>query len=206
MRDDLTILETIVVGPMEANCYIFGSREKGEVIVIDPGADYERISAFLKEEKLSPKFIVNTHGHIDHIGVNHRFDLPILIHRLDADFLSDPQLNLSASFGEGYRSPQAVRLLEDGDTIEVGDMQLKVSHTPGHTPGGISLKYNDLIFTGDTLFKGGLGRTDFAYGSEEQLLSSIKAKLLAYGDATIIYPGHGPPSTIGKERKENPFL
>lgn len=200
------ILEAVVVGPMEVNCYIFGSRVQGEVIVIDPGADYEKIATFLKKERLSPKFIVNTHGHIDHIGANHRFNLPILIHRQDADFLSNPQLNLSASFGGGYRSPQAVRLLEEGDSIEVGDMELKVIHTPGHTPGGISLKYDDLIFTGDTLFKGGLGRTDFAYGSEDQLLSSIKAKLLAHDDATIIYPGHGPPSTIGKERKENPFL
>ncbi len=200
------ILETIVVGEMEANCYIFGSDEEREVVLIDPGADYEKLSAFIKNRGLLPKFIVNTHGHIDHIGANHRFNLPILIHRLDADFLSDPQLNLSAISGRGYRSPQAARLLEEGDSIEVGDIELKVIHTPGHTPGGISLGYEDLIFTGDTLFKGGVGRTDLPYGSEEQLLSSIKEKLLTYDDQTIIYPGHGPTSTIAKERRENPYL
>jgi len=200
------ILETIVVGEMEANCYIFGSDEGKEVVLIDPGADYEKLSAFIKNRRFLPKFIVNTHGHIDHIGANHRFDLPILIHRLDADFLSDPQLNLSAFSGSSYRSPQAARLLEEGDSIEVGDIELKVIHTPGHTPGGISLRYEDLIFTGDTLFKGGVGRTDLPYGSEEQLLSSIKEKLLTYDDQTIIYPGHGPTSTIAKERRENPYL
>lgn len=200
------ILETIVVGEMEANCYIFGSDEEREVVLIDPGADYEKLSAFIKNRRFLPKFIVNTHGHIDHIGANHRFNLPILIHRLDADFLSDPQLNLSALSGRGYRSPRAARLLEEGDSIEVGDIELKVIHTPGHTPGGISLRYEDLIFTGDTLFKGGVGRTDLPYGSEEQLLSSIKEKLLTYDDQTIIYPGHGPISTIAKERRENPYL
>jgi len=200
------ILETIVVGEMEANCYIFGSDEEREVVLIDPGADYEKLSAFIKNRGLLPKFIVNTHGHIDHIGANHRFNLPILIHRLDADFLSDPQLNLSVLSGRGYRSPRAARLLEEGDSIEVADIELKVIHTPGHTPGGISLRYEDLIFTGDTLFKGGVGRTDLPYGSEEQLLSSIKEKLLTYDDQTIIYPGHGPISTIAKERRENPYL
>lgn len=200
------ILETIVVGEMEANCYIFGSDKEREVVLIDPGADYEKISTFIKNRGLLPKFIVNTHGHIDHIGANHRFNLPILIHRKDSDFLSDPQLNLSALSGRGYRSPQASRLLEEGDSIEVADIELKVIHTPGHTPGGISLRYDDLIFTGDTLFKGGVGRTDFPYGSEEQLLSSIRAKLLTYDDHTVIYPGHGPSSTIVKERMENPFL
>jgi len=200
------ILETIVVGEMEANCYIFGSDEEREVVLIDPGADYEKLSAFIKNRGLLPKFIVNTHGHIDHIGANHRFNLPILIHRLDADFLSDPQLNLSVLSGRGYRSPRAARLLEEGDSIEVADIELKVIHTPGHTPGGISLRYEDLIFTGDTLFKGGVGRTDLPYASGEQLLSSIKEKLLTYDDQTIIYPGHGPISTIAKERRENPYL
>ena len=206
MRDNPTILETIVVGPVEANCYIFGSRANNEVVVIDPGADYEVISAIIERKKLLPKFVVNTHGHIDHIGANHRFNLPILIHRQDADFLSDPQLNLSGIFGGGYRSPQAARLLEEGDSIKMGDIELSVIHTPGHTPGGISLRYDDLIFTGDTLFKGGLGRTDFPYGSDDQLLASIREKLLIYDDATTIYPGHGPSSTIGKEKEENPFL
>lgn len=201
------ILKTIVVGQMEANCYIFGSCEGKEAIVIDPGDDYEKVIASIMDEPgLELKYIVNTHGHIDHIGANHRFGLPILIHELDADLLRDPEKNLSAFFGAPYRSPRAERLLKDGDKIHVGEIILTVIHTPGHTPGGISLRYNDLIFTGDTVFKMGIGRTDFPHSSQVQLVSSIKERVLIYDDKVSIYPGHGPPSTIGEEKRKNPFL
>ncbi|MBL7081560.1 MAG: MBL fold metallo-hydrolase [Candidatus Omnitrophica bacterium] len=198
------ILKTVVVGSMQANCYIFGSDKTKDVVVIDPGDDYEKISTCLNG--LNAKYVINTHGHIDHIGANTRFNLPILIHRLDNQLLKNPQLNLSFLLGFPFSSPEASRLLEEADTIRAGEISLEVIHTPGHTPGGICLKYDNLIFTGDTLFKEGIGRTDLPYGSQSDLMNSIKKKLLVYGDEVTIYPGHGPQSTIGEEKRNNPFL
>ena len=198
------ILKTIIVGSLEANCYIFGSDKTKDVVVIDPGDDYEKIAAALCG--LNAKYIINTHGHIDHIGVNEKFNIPILIHRLDNDLLTKPELNMSFSCGSAYSSPKAGRLLEEGDIVRIADLNLEVIHTPGHTPGGICLKYNNLIFTGDTLFKRGIGRTDLPCGSESELLNSIKEKLLICDDNVAVYPGHGPASTIGEKRRENPFL
>ena len=197
------ILERIIVGFTEANCYIFG--DKKEVLIIDPGADYKKIKDLIAKLGLVPKAVVNTHGHADHIGANKDFGLPVWIHKLDAGFLGNPDKNLSGLFGVVIKSPSAQRLLEDGDKLAVGALDLEVIHTPGHTPGSISLKHNNLIFTGDALFRGGVGRTDFLYGSEEDLLKSIRDKLLIHEGATI-YPGHGPSSTIDWEKKNNPFL
>lgn len=197
------IMERIVVGPTEANCYIFG--DEREVFIIDPGADYKKIGSFIDKSGLTPKAIVNTHGHADHIGANKDFGLPVWIHSLDAEFLTDPVKNLSGVFGITIKSPSAAKLLKDGDLLEIGGLDLEVIHTPGHTPGSISLRHNGLIFTGDTLFRGGIGRTDFPYGSEQVLLESIRTKLLIYNDA-MVYPGHGPKSDIAWEKKNNPFL
>ncbi len=197
------ILERIIVGFTQANCYIFGDEK--EVVVIDPGADYNKIKKFLAEHKLNPKAVINTHGHGDHIGANNNFKLPVWIHELDGEFLTDPAKNLSGLFGLIIKSPPAARLLKDKDILKVGDLRLEVIHTPGHTPGGICLKCGNIIFTGDTLFQAGIGRTDFPYGSEKALTESIKKKLLIYPDAKI-YPGHGPGSTIKQEMEDNPFL
>lgn len=186
---------------METNCYIFGSKKSQEVAIIDPGADYDRIRQVLDDKKLIPKFIINTHGHIDHIGANHKFRLPIYIHREDADFLTDPTRNLAAFYANFVISPKANRILEDGDEIEISGIRLKVLHTPGHTPGGISLYYNGLVFTGDALFDGGIGRTDFPYGDQEKLISSIKNKLMKLNDNVIVLPGHGASTTIGEQRR-----
>ena len=200
------IIKNIVVGPNEANCYILGCGRTKEAAVIDPGSEGARITDAIKQSGLSPKFIINTHGHADHIAANRDLGLPVMIHRLDSECLKNPYKNLSVFFSFWVTSPKAERLLEDGDEIEVGGLILKVIHTPGHTPGSICLKTGPVVFTGDTLFAGGIGRTDLPKSSEKDLFDSIKNKLLVLGDDVAIYPGHGPASTIGREKKTNPFL
>jgi len=153
------------------------------------------------------KTLLVTHAHADHIGTNVEWGLPIWIHASDAPFLRDPELNLSAFFFESpVTSPSAERLLYDEESCLVHEMQFTVLHTPGHTLGSISLLFDDCVFTGDTLFCGGVGRTDFEYGDEDALFRSIRKKIMAFPDDTVIYPGHGDFSTIGKEKKFNPFL
>jgi len=199
-------IKRIVVGPLETNCYLLGDLDSGEAALIDPGGDGEGlINAHLEDNGLKLKCIINTHGHGDHISSNRKFSAPIFIHELDACFLGNPVLNLSASYGLEITSPEADRLLKEGDIIGIGSFKLEVLHTPGHTPGSISLIGDDIAFTGDTLFMGGVGRTDFIYGSEKDLIYSIKNKLYELDDSVIIYPGHGPKSTIGREKRENAF-
>ena len=190
------LIKKIVVGPMESNCYLAGDEDTKEIFVIDPGGDYNKIKKIIDQAGLKPKVVINTHGHGDHIGANKEFNIPVWIHRLDADFLTDPSKNLSGAFGFFLKTKTASRLLEDGDILSVGKYKLEVIHTPGHTPGSICLKTEGVVFTGDTLFCQGIGRTDFAYGSEEDILRSIKERLFALDDDYIIYPGHGPSSTI----------
>ncbi|MCQ9207854.1 MAG: MBL fold metallo-hydrolase [Omnitrophica bacterium] len=199
-------LERIVVGPMQVNCYILGSPDTAEAIVIDPGAEPEKIQRRLKQSGLGVKYIVNTHGHIDHIGANAYFNAAVHIHRLDVQFLKNPQLNLSDMLGLSYSLPAQIVPLEEGQRLQVGEISLKVIHTPGHTPGGICLDAGKICFTGDTLFAKGIGRTDFPTASEKELLHSIRKKLFSLKDEVIIYPGHGPSSTIGEEKKNNTFL
>ncbi len=200
------IIETIVVGMMSTNCYIAGDESTKEVFIIDPGGDYKKIKKIIDTEKLNPKAVINTHGHGDHIASDSEFNLPVWIHSLDAEFLQDPSKNLSGSFGFLMRTKTASRLLKEGDILKIGKYTLEVLHTPGHTPGSISLKGDGVIFTGDTLFCEGIGRTDFTYGSEEDIVSSIKEKLFTLSDKYVIYPGHGPSSTIGNEKTNNPFI
>lgn len=200
------ILERVVVGHNQANCYVLGNDATLEAILIDPGADYRKIKRVLDNFKLNARYIINTHGHADHIGANGEFSAPVLIHKDDAAFLQDPDMNLSSWFGFSVSFSPAERLLEDGETLKLIGFTLDIIHTPGHTPGGICIKLGGALFTGDTLFAGSVGRTDFPYSSEEKLLRSVRAKILPLGDAVIIYPGHGESSTIGTERKTNPFL
>jgi glyoxylase-like metal-dependent hydrolase (beta-lactamase superfamily II) len=195
------ILERIVVGPMQVNCYILGCSRTLLAFVIDPGAEPEKISSRLNIHKLKVQCIINTHGHADHIGANTALAAPVFIHRLDAQFLISPQLNLSNMFGFCVTSVRATKLLEDGQEVTAGDVSLQVIHTPGHTPGGICLNAGKFIFTGDTIFAQGVGRTDFPYASERDLMKSIQKKLFTLEDRVVIYPGHGPSSTIGEEKK-----
>ncbi|NQS99964.1 MAG: MBL fold metallo-hydrolase [Candidatus Omnitrophica bacterium] len=200
------IPEKLVVGPIQANCYILGCRETHSAIVVDPGAEPKKIKAKLKDLGLALKFIINTHGHVDHIGADGEFSVPVYIHRLDANFLKDPNLSLSNLLGLSLRLPDEVLLLENGQRLTAGEISLEVIHTPGHTPGGICLRTSEFCLTGDTLFAGGIGRCDLPYANEETILTSIREKLLTLPDDTIIYPGHGAASTIGQEKSENPFL
>ena len=200
------LIKKIVVGLLESNCYLAGDENTKEIFIIDPGGDYKSIKSVIDKYSLKPKAVINTHGHGDHIGANKEFNIPVWIHRLDADFLTDPSKNLSGAFGFFLKTKTASRLLEDGDMLNIGKYSLEVIHTPGHTPGSICLKAAEVIFTGDTLFCQGIGRTDFAYGSEEDIASSIKEKLFTLEDDYVIYPGHGPSSTIGNEKQNNPFI
>jgi len=205
------ILMGLEISSMGVNCYIVGCEETREVAVIDPGGNARAILNMLKENDLKAVYIINTHGHIDHIGANKGVKdatgAQILIHEADAKMLVNSASNLSFLMGSGVTSPAADRLLKDGDKIKIGNtVELDVIHTPGHSPGGVCLKTDDIIFVGDTLFQGSIGRTDFPGGSYNQLIQNIKNKLLCYDDDVIAYPGHGPATTIGFERKHNPFL
>ena len=200
------IVKRFVVGPLGTNCYLAADAVTREACLIDPGSDPGPIKSYISKEGFNLKFIINTHGHGDHIGANASFRAPIFIHRSDADFLTDPDKNLSRAFMAGIVSPKAGRLLEEGDMIRLGAFEFKILHTPGHTPGSISVVTEGIAFTGDALFAGSIGRTDFAYGDHDQLIRSIADKLLTLKDDTVIYPGHGEPSTIGEEKKSNPFF
>ena len=205
-------LEKLVVGVLETNCYLIGCKKTKMAAVIDPGGEEKvgLILDILEKNNFSLKYIINTHGHIDHIDGNNLLKAKtkalLLIHRLDADMLVDANKNFSSFMGKEIYSPSADKLLEEGDEISLGTLNLIVIHTPGHTPGGISLVLNNIVFTGDTLFAGGIGRTDLPGGSYQDLIKSIKEKLLILGDDKIIYPGHGPDSTIGEERRTNPYI
>lgn len=203
------MLKIFTVGPMEANCYILYNPDKREGLIIDPGAEGSHLIKFIKQEKISINYIVNTHGHPDHIGANRKIkehtNAPILIHQYDAPMLAKSGSVLSFIFPLESSSPAADTFIKDGDLIECAGMKLKVLHTPGHTPGGISLLIDDSIFTGDTLFSGSIGRSDLPGGSQEVLLNSIK-KILSLDENLIIYPGHGPSTTVRQELHSNPFI
>lgn len=203
------IVYTLPLGPMQANCYLLECEETRSAIVIDPGDEADVILDIISDHKLKLEFIINTHGHIDHISANNdlkkKTSAKLCIHRLDADIIVDPQKNLSSFIGKPISSPPPDRILEDGDIIESGTIKLKVIHTPGHSPGSICLLADDAIFTGDLLFAGGIGRYDFPGSSYNQIMDSLK-KITELDDNLIVYPGHGFNTTIGEEKESNPFL
>jgi glyoxylase-like metal-dependent hydrolase (beta-lactamase superfamily II) len=204
------IIRELVVGPIMANCYIIGCDKTQEAAVIDPGDEVDRILLSLAESALVAKYIINTHGHFDHVGGNQKLkaatDADLLIHPLDAPMLSHLSAT-AASWGLSTdNSPPPDRTLEEGDRVTFGDITLDVIHTPGHTPGGISLHTNGVVFVGDTLFAGSIGRTDFPGGDYGTLISSIQTKLFALGDEVKVLAGHNQPTTIGQEKRTNPFV
>lgn len=204
------ILEKVCVGPMQVNCYILASKDGSSALLIDPGDQERKIRLALDRHVLTPAFIINTHGHYDHIGCDDAFGVPVYVHKDDAAYLQDSQLNLSGVFAFGYRVSSRIVPLEDGQRISLDDIELEVMHLPGHTPGGIALVLKKpaghIAFTGDTLFYQGIGRSDLSGGDEGLLLKSIRQKLFTLPDDTVIYPGHGPESTIGREKQENQYL
>lgn len=202
-------VKRLVVGALGVNCYIVYDEAK-EAAVIDPGDDGERILEFIQENELKIKYIINTHAHADHIGANNtvkeQTGAQLLISAADAPWLENPNYNLSAFMGQSIISCGADVILKEGDTIRFGNIELRVLETPGHTPGGICLWGDGVLFSGDTLFSGSIGRCDFPFGSMEQLITSLKAKISDLPPATKVYPGHGPATTIGDELAMNPYL
>lgn len=204
------ILQKLCVGELSTNCYILGDEKTKEGVVIDPGGDFDLIDENIEKLNLKIKYIILTHGHIDHIKalvpLKKKTKAKVLIHKEDLPILSNPTYNLSQFIGEDSSFSEPDILLKDGDTIEFGKTKLLVLHTPGHTPGSISLYTDNLLFTGDTLFCEGVGRTDLPGASCEKLFSSIKQKLFTKPDDTEVFPGHGPSTTIGWEKKNNPWI
>lgn len=204
------IIKRIQVGMIGTNCYLVACPDTKEAIVIDPGDEAKMIYDLAEKEGYKISAIVNTHGHWDHVGGNSELKAltgaPILIHEQDASYLGDRKLNLGSLMGKNEVSPSADKCLQEGDIVQVGKLEFKVIHTPGHTPGGISLLGEKDIFVGDTLFAGSIGRTDFPGGDYRVIISMIKEKLLPLADEIKVYPGHGPSTTIGQEKKKNPFL
>ena len=204
------VLIRLVVGPLQVNCFILADEKTLEAVVIDPGDDAEDILKVIKDKGLKVKYIVDTHAHFDHVGANEALKdatgAQLLLHEADAAVLATVS-HQSRSFGmDPVSSPPADRYVKHGDIITAGEVALKVLHTPGHTPGGISLLEQGMVFTGDALFAGSIGRTDFPGGDLMTLLRSIKTNLMTLPDDTKVFSGHGPASTIGDERRDNPFL
>jgi hydroxyacylglutathione hydrolase len=202
-------LKKLVTGPMQVNTYILGETESREAIVVDPGGNRPGIQQVLEQQGWTLKKIVLTHGHGDHIGavieLKEQTGVPVAVHRDDAEMLADSQKNFTSMMGGGIQF-KADELLDDGEALKLGTDQIKVIHTPGHTPGGICLLAGELLISGDTLFLQSIGRTDLEGGSHRQLIESIKTKLMNLSDTVKVYPGHGPDTTIGFEKKSNPYL
>ncbi len=203
------IIEKLEVGPFATNCYIVGSEAGGQGMIIDPGDEAGKILGRVEQLGLDIKYILLTHGHLDHIGalreVKEATGADVAIYANDVATLNDR--SLSIFMGIPYHpSPAPDRLLNDGDIITIGGLSFNVIHTPGHTPGSICLLGEGVLFSGDTLFHYGIGRADFPGGSYEQLMDSIRNRLMVLDDNIEVYPGHGPETTIGAERRGNPFL
>ncbi|HAA02564.1 MAG TPA: MBL fold metallo-hydrolase [Syntrophobacteraceae bacterium] len=208
------ILERLVVGMLQTNCYLLADPETRHAAVIDPGGDADRIIARIQHHQLEVVSILNTHGHFDHVldawSLQGKTGGQIALHRDDQPVLQDRSVGLMAVFTSLKRSPKGPvdRWVREGDQVEVGRFHLEVLETPGHTPGHVSyyLPEADLIFVGDTLFAGSIGRTDFPGGSYEQLIRSVRDKIFPLAESTKVYPGHGPETTVGLEKRTNPFF
>jgi hydroxyacylglutathione hydrolase len=198
------------LGWFETNCYLIWDPISRHALVIDPGAPSEDLETAIVDERLRVTAIINTHGHADHIGGNFRVksltSAPLFIHENDQAMLQDDNLNLSAQFGYPLVSPPADDLAHDGQQFILGRHQIEIYHTPGHTPGSICIMTDGYLLSGDTLFAASVGRTDLPGGNMERLIKSLQEKIIPLPSNTVIFPGHGPFTTLDREKKKNPFL
>jgi len=204
------VLEHLLVGPLQSNCFIVGDEVSGEAVIIDPGGDGDMILNAVGQKPWKVTAILNTHAHFDHIAgnavVKKGTGAPLMAPRGDAFFMAQAHISARMYGLEVEASPEPDRLLDDGDSIDLGDEKIKVLSTPGHTPGGATFVTSIGIFPGDSIFAGSIGRTDLPGGDYDTLIDSIKARILALDDDTPVYPGHGSGTTVGRERTYNPFL
>jgi len=209
--ENMPIVACVTVGMFQENCYLYGCPQTREAVIIDPGDEPERILQTIQELKLVPKYIINTHGHIDHIcaidAVSDVYPVPLAIHPADVPMYTDERT--ASMFGR--KAPLVKRkpdiLLNEGDRITFGTLTLEVVHTPGHTPGGVCLISRPYrVFSGDTLFQRGIGRTDLPGGNYAELIQSIRNKLYILEEDLVVFSGHGEPTTIAEEKYENPFV
>jgi hydroxyacylglutathione hydrolase len=199
------------LGPIQTNAYII-TNESNQCLIVDPGGEGARLINWLKKKSLTPLAILLTHAHFDHIGavdeaVN-KWRIPLYLHENEKDWLQKPELNGSLKFGMSTTAKQADFLFSNEQVLHVGPYQLQVLETPGHSPGSVSFYFKDagIVFSGDALFAGSIGRTDLRGGSQSILLQSIHTKLMTLPEETVVAPGHGPDTTIQNEMDSNPFL
>jgi glyoxylase-like metal-dependent hydrolase (beta-lactamase superfamily II) len=204
------LIETIPVGPLQVNCYLLICDKSRQAVVVDPGDEGARILDALSASGCQLAAVINTHGHFDHIGANayviEKTGVSLMMHGDDLPLLKQAAEHASIYGLSVVPSPEPTRLLVDGDEIKIGESTLKVIHLPGHSPGGICLHVGNDLIVGDGLFAGSIGRTDLPGGSQELLVSGIRQKLLVLPETTVVHPGHGPATTIGREKIHNPFL
>ena len=202
------IIERISEGIFDSNCYIVAQDNEG--ILIDAGVETEKIFRTINNLNVNIKQVVITHCHIDHImycsEIKNKTGADVYIHEIDSDDFTNPLNNGALLFGYEFTPVKPDKELKDGEIVVVGNMNLKIINTPGHTPGSICIKIGNNIFTGDTLFNMSIGRTDLYNGNYDDIIDSINNKIMCYDDSVIVYPGHGPSTTIGYERNNNPFL
>ena len=202
--------EKLVVGALDTNCYLVFCQETRECAIVDPAADAENIFNLIIEKDFKPVVILNTHGHVDHVGANkdmkEKFNIPLHIHAFDSSMMEKAHLSGWSFMLRVKPSPPADILFEEGDSIRIGSSFLRVLHTPGHSPGSVSFIGDNFLLSGDTLFCQGVGRTDLPGGNWEDLMNSIKQKIFILPEETVVLPGHGPMTSVGQEKRINPFI
>ena len=203
------IIKKYPVGLIQANCYLVFDEESKEGIIIDPGAEEEKIFSECSKNSLKIRYIILTHGHDDHIGAVYGLKNTLgakVLFNIKDDYLIQGKTQKMTPYFKDIKAFEGDEYVKNGDKLEVQGMQINIIATPGHTPGGICILINNVLFTGDTLFQGSVGRTDLEFGSHEILIKSINEKLMLLDPNTIVYPGHGNKTTIGQESKSNQFL